>query len=202
MERVGIMGGTFNPPHIGHFIIAETVRQEISLDKIIFIPTGRIGYKDSSNVASAEHRCNMLNMVIHENPAFELSDIEIKNSRNYSYTANTLLALKDINKNRDYYFIVGADSLDYMDDWYKPEIIFSNCRVVCANRPGISALRLKSKKEELEREFGADITFVDIPQVGISSSLIRNRVAEGKSIKYLTDARIEEYILLNGLYRS
>ena len=196
------MGGTFNPPHIGHFIIAETVRQEISLDKIIFIPTGRIGYKDSSNVASAEHRCNMLNMVIHENPAFELSDIEIKNSRNYSYTANTLLALKDINKNRDYYFIVGADSLDYMDDWYKPEIIFSNCRVVCANRPGISALRLKSKKEELEREFGADITFVDIPQVGISSSLIRNRVAEGKSIKYLTDARIEEYILLNGLYRS
>lgn len=202
MERVGIMGGTFNPPHIGHFIIAETVRQEISLDKIIFIPTGRIGYKDSSNVASAEHRCNMLNMVIHENPAFELSDIEIKNSRNYSYTANTLLALKDINKNRDYYFIVGADSLDYMDDWYKPEIIFSNCRVVCANRPGISALRLKSKKEKLEREFGADITFVDIPQVGISSSLIRNRVAEGKSIKYLTDARIEEYILLNGLYRS
>ena len=196
------MGGTFNPPHIGHFIIAETVRQEISLDKIIFIPTGRIGYKDSSNVASAEHRCNMLNMVIHENPSFELSDIEIKNSRNYSYTANTLLALKDINKNRDYYFIVGADSLDYMDDWYKPEIIFSNCRVVCANRPGISALRLKSKKEELEREFGADITFVDIPQVGISSSLIRNRVAEGKSIKYLTDARIEEYILLNGLYRS
>lgn len=196
------MGGTFNPPHIGHFIIAETVRQEISLDKIIFIPTGRIGYKDSSNVASAEHRCNMLNMVIHENPAFELSDIEIKNSRNYSYTANTLLALKDINKNRDYYFIVGADSLDYMDDWYKPEIIFSNCRVVCANRPGISALRLKSKKEKLEREFGADITFVDIPQVGISSSLIRNRVAEGKSIKYLTDARIEEYILLNGLYRS
>ena len=196
------MGGTFNPPHIGHFIIAETVRQEISLDKIIFIPTGRIGYKDSSNVASAEHRCNMLNMVIHENPAFELSDIEIKNSRNYSYTANTLLALKDINKNRDDYFIVGADSLDYMDDWYKPEIIFSNCRVVCANRPGISALRLKSKKEELEREFGADITFVDIPQVGISSSLIRNRVAEGKSIKYLTDARIEEYILLNGLYRS
>ena len=193
------MGGTFNPPHIGHFIIAETVRQEISLDKIIFIPTGRIGYKDSSNVASAEHRCNMLNMVIHENPAFELSDIEIKNSRNYSYTANTLLALKDINKNRDYYFIVGADSLD---DWYKPEIIFSNCRVVCANRPGISALRLKSKKEKLEREFGADITFVDIPQVGISSSLIRNRVAEGKSIKYLTDARIEEYILLNGLYRS
>ncbi len=196
------MGGTFNPPHIGHFIIAETVRQEISLDKIIFIPTGRIGYKDSSNVASAEHRCNMLNMVIHENPAFELSDIEIKDSRNYSYTANTLLALKDINKNRDYYFIVGADSLDYMDDWYKPEIIFSNCRVVCANRPGISALRLKSKKEKLEREFGADITFVDIPQVGISSSLIRNRVAEGKSIKYLTDARIEEYILLNGLYRS
>ena len=196
------MGGTFNPPHIGHFIIAETVRQEMSLDKIIFIPTGRIGYKDSSNVASAEHRCNMLNMVIHENPAFELSDIEIKDSRNYSYTANTLLALKDINKNRDYYFIVGADSLDYMDDWYKPEIIFSNCRVVCANRPGISALRLKSKKEKLEREFGADITFVDIPQVGISSSLIRNRVAEGKSIKYLTDARIEEYILLNGLYRS
>ena len=196
------MGGTFNPPHIGHFIIAETVRQEMSLDKIIFIPTGRIGYKDASNVASAEHRCNMLNMVIHENPAFELSDIEIKDSRNYSYTANTLLALKDINKNRDYYFIVGADSLDYMDDWYKPEIIFSNCRVVCANRPGISALRLKSKKEKLEREFGADITFVDIPQVGISSSLIRNRVAEGKSIKYLTDARIEEYILLNGLYRS
>lgn len=143
----------------------------------------------------------MLNLVIRENPAFELSDIEIKNSKNYSYTANTLLALKDIDKNRDYYFIVGADSLDYMDDWYKPEIIFSNCRVVCANRPGISALRLKSKKEKLEREFGADITFVDIPQVGISSSLIRNRVAAGKSIKYLTDARIEEYILLNGLYR-
>lgn len=202
MERVGIMGGTFNPPHIGHFIIAETVRQEMSLDKIIFIPTGRIGYKDASNVASAEDRCCMLNLVIRENPAFELSDIEIKNSKNYSYTANTLLALKDIDKNRDYYFIVGADSLDYMDDWYKPEIIFSNCRVVCANRPGISALRLKSKKEKLEREFGADITFVDIPQVGISSSLIRNRVAAGKSIKYLTDARIEEYILLNGLYRS
>lgn len=195
------MGGTFNPPHIGHFIIAETVRQEMSLDKIIFIPTGRIGYKDASNVASAEDRCSMLNLVIRENPAFELSDIEIKNSKNYSYTANTLLALKDIDKNRDYYFIVGADSLDYMDDWYKPEVIFSNCRVVCANRPGISALRLKSKKEKLEREFGADITFVDIPQVGISSSLIRNRVAAGKSIKYLTDARIEEYILLNGLYR-
>ncbi len=199
-KKIGIMGGTFNPPHFGHFIIAQQCYEQLGLDKVLFIPTGKIVYKDMECDPGGMHRYNMLKPVIDANPHFELSDTEISQSEP-SYTANTLRKIKSGEySGSELYFIVGADSLDYMDKWYKPEVIFSLCTVAAAVRPGIDEDRTERKIAELTQRFSARIVRVLTPYVDVSSTRLREYLRQGRSIRYLTHDSVIEYINKNKLY--
>ena len=191
------MGGTFDPPHIGHLIMAECAKESLGLDVVIFIPTGDTKYKDKHT--SAEDRYNMVSLAISGRNGFLNSDIEIKRD-GYSFTADTIQELADIYADSQLYFIVGADSLDYMDKWKEPERIFSKCKIVAIERAGYHLDEMQNKAYELKNLFSADIIFVDMPRIDISSSYIRNNISKGKSVKYLLADNVIEYIQNKKLY--
>lgn len=130
-KRVGIMGGTFDPIHLGHLIMAENAYEAFELDEILFVPTG-VSYL-KSNVLDAKTRISMIGEAISDNPHFALSTIEVERD-GYSYSYETIKELQDANPNTDYFFIVGADSLMYMDKWKNPEQIFAKVPVLVAVR--------------------------------------------------------------------
>ncbi len=199
-KKIGIMGGTFDPPHFGHFVIAQAALEQLGLDKVVFIPNGNIVYKDASGEAQSRHRFNMLRAVIESNPDFELSDIEISRAGT-CYTADTLTQLKGGEyKDAELYFLVGADSLDYMEKWYSPDVIFGLCTVAAAERPGFEKSDIDKKISELTEAFGAKIERISIPLIGVSSTMLRRKLAAGESIRYLTHDSVIEYIKRHGLY--
>ena len=197
MKKIGIMGGSFDPPHIGHLLMAETVKEELELDFVIFIPTGKTGYKNKNT--SCENRFNMVSLAIANREGFINSDIEIKRD-GYTYTADTLNELNMSYADSQLYFIVGADSLDYMEKWKDPARVFEQCNVVAVNRKGYNDFIMKEKAEELYNKFSADITFVRMPTIDISSTDIRERIKSGKSVRYLVPDAVIEYIRENKLY--
>lgn len=199
VKKLGIMGGSFNPPHIGHFIMAESALGGLGLDKVMFIPTGRVVYKSESGRADGLHRYEMLKTVVKRNPGFCITDMEIAQDET-TYTANTLRRLSDALPDTKLYFIVGADSLDYMDKWYRPDVIFSLCTIAVMRRSVIAEDRLADKIRYLTAEFGADICTVDMPGIDVSSTEIRRRIKDGETIRYLCDDEVIEYINKNGLY--
>lgn len=197
MKRIGIMGGTFDPPHIGHLQMAQYAADKLSLEKVIFLPTGRIYYKTERT--SPEDRLCMTKLAISENPVFEVSDIETSCDV-YSYTANSLEKLKAMFLWAQLYFIVGADSLDYMESWKNPDKLFSLCTVVVVFRHGYTREQSLKKAEELKIRFGADIVFADMPRVDISSSEIRDRLRRGESVSGMVNEGVLEYIRQKNLY--
>ena len=198
-NKVGIMGGTFDPPHLGHLLSAEYTAEKLGLDRVIFIPTGLKAYKSADNAASAADRYAMTAAVTEENERFDISDIEIKNT-GINYTGDTLEKLHGIYLGTHFYFIVGADSLDYMDEWHEPEKIFRLCTVAAVGRPGFDTARILNKAEELKRRYGADIRYIDMPQIDISSTEIKNRVRLGRSVRYMIPDCVEKYIKQKQLY--
>ncbi len=198
-RKIGIMGGNFNPPHLAHLTAAECAARELGLDKVIFLPTGKISYKDSHENASAKDRLEMTRLAISQNPMFDISDIESV-SEEYSYTCFTLEKLKDLYKDVELYFIVGADSLDYMDRWKHPQMIFELSSVAVVDRLGFGAEKCLKKAEELKAKFGADIHFVEMPRVDISSSVIRERIASGQPVGDMLTDTVLDYIREKNLY--
>lgn len=197
--RIGIMGGTFDPPHIGHLISAEVAASALGLSKVIFIPTGPIVYKTRDKSADPSQRLEMTMLSVEDNNLFEISDIEVS-SNETTYTYKTLESLKETYKDEQLYFIVGADSLDYMERWKNPERIFELCSVAVVGRNGFTQEESKAKAEFLKVEFGADIVFVDMPEVDISSSDIKRRIENGDSVRYMVTEAVFEYINANLLY--
>ncbi len=199
-EKIGIMGGTFDPPHLGHLICAASVKDALNLDKIIFIPTGNFIYKDKSKTSAAK-RYMMTSLATEDNPFFEISDIETSVSE-CSYTYKTLEKLKNIYPEAVLYFIVGADSLDYMENWKCPELVFKRAEIACVGREGFETEDIVEKIKVLEKKFGGKIHYVEMPKISVSSTEIRNLVKEGRSIKYLVPKAVEEYIKVNKLYKD
>lgn len=197
--KIGIMGGTFNPPHLGHLISAEASLKQLSLDKVIFIPTGRISYKVISENVSAFDRYNMVKLIIKDNPLFEISDIETKKN-DFSYTFETLKSLKKIYKDAELYFLVGGDSLDYMDKWKMPEEIFSMCTVAVFSRDGFSIEAIEKKIKSLEDRFNAKILIIKRPDIDISSTDLRRKIREGDNVKQEVTEDVLKYIVQNNLY--
>lgn len=197
-EKIGIMGGTFDPPHLGHLILAECVIGALELDSVIFIPTGKKVYKGSS-AASDSDRMNMTAAAVGDNPKFSVSDIEILNSET-NYTSETLEKLHKINPEAEFYFIVGADSLDYMDEWHNPQKIFDLCTVAAVRREGFDYAAVRAKADFLKEKYNADIKCVQAPVIEVSSSQIRERVKGGRSIRYLVSEPVRRYIERNNLY--
>jgi len=194
MKRYGIFGGTFNPPHTAHLIHAESVREQMTLDKVIFIPSGKPPLK-SSNVIPAKHRLKMAQLAFGRDKNFEVSDIEIKNSGERSYTVDTLLKLKTLYKDEQVklYLIIGMDNLIDLPKWKNPGKLFSMTEVLVINRPGFY---IKDAPEEFVRK----VIYVPVPSIEISSTGIRKMVKEMRSIKYLVTEEVKNYIYQNKLY--
>jgi len=197
MKRIGIFGGTFNPPHIAHSIIAEDIMEQFTLDKIIFIPSGVPPLKDESVIISANHRLNMARIAFGNNSYFEVSDIEINNSPGKSYTVDTLLRLKESYKKDEVklYLIIGIDNLIDFPKWKNPEKLFLLSEVIVVNRPFYTV-------QEVKPEYSSKVTFAKVPSLEISSVIIRGLVKNKKSIKYLVHPEVEKYIFENKLYLS
>ena len=195
MKRYGIFGGTFNPPHIGHSIFAENVREQLHLDKIIFIPSGIPPLKDGKEIIAAKHRLHMANIAFGKDKNFEVSYIEIKETTEKSYTINTLIKLKELYQD-DYvklFLILGIDNLISFPKWKEPEKLFSLSEVVIINRPGYDL-------KNADSEYSKKVKFINVPDLDISSSMIRDYIAHKKSIKYLVLPEVEKYIKENNLY--
>jgi len=192
MKKYGIFGGTFNPPHIGHSILADYVREELLLDKIIFIPSGNPPLKDS---ISTEHRLNMSKLAFGNDENFEISEIESENIEKKTYTVDTLQKLNEKYKDEDVqlYLIIGMDKLNELPKWKEPEKLFELAKVIVINRPDNSVSNAKP-------EFRERAEVINTPELEISSSEIRKRIYENKSVKYLLNEKVLEYIKKNNLY--
>jgi len=192
--KIGIFGGTFNPPHYGHLIVAEFIREEVGLDKIIFIPCSIPPHKQNneylSQIASPEHRFEMVKLAITGNKFFEVSDIEI-NRGGVSYTIDTVNYFVSNFPEEKFYLLIGADQFAEFHTWRKPDEIVQKVNLIVFNRPGFVIPKT---------EFSKFATFITIPNIEISASTIRKRIRHGKSIKYLVPPAVEEYIFANKLY--
>ena len=199
-KKVGIIGGTFNPIHLGHLILAEYAYDEYQLDEILFIPTGISYFKDPNTVLDKKMRITLTGEAIEDNPHFALSTIETDRPGN-SYTYETLEELRRKNPDVRYYLIIGADSLFQIDSWKEPDIIMKNAIILAASRNDQGIELLKEKADELMKKFHSEIHILTCPMIDISSTDIRNRIKEGKSIKYLVKEQTENYIKKYQLYQ-
>lgn len=192
--NAGVLGGTFDPIHIGHLLLGEAAREELLLDKVIFIPAGNQWRKEQvdRDIAPAEHRLGMVRLAIAGNPAFEASAIEIERE-GPSYSVDTLAALRGEMPDARLWFIVGADALADMPNWYESERIFELASVCVAGRPG---------EDERTTAFRDRVTWLEMPEIEISSTAIRERVKSGRSVRYMVPDGVRDYISEHGLYRA
>ena len=195
-KQVGIMGGTFDPIHNGHLTLAQKAYEQFSLDKILFMPSGNSYMK--KNVLDAQRRAHMVGIAIKDNPAFELSLIEVQRSGN-TYTSDTLEILKTNNPDTHYYFIIGADSLFQIESWKYPKRIFDLATLICAVRDDYNMDAIKEKAKSLSKS-GAEIVFLDMPKIEISSSNIREWVRHNMPISEYVPLEIAKYIKEEHLY--
>ena len=194
MRKVGIMGGTFDPIHIGHLIIAEKAREQFHLDEVLFIPSGTPYMKNVDEVLPGPIRTEMTSLAIEENPLFSVSTIEIEKEGS-TYTYETLETLHEKNPNTEYYFILGADSLFAMENWKNPEKIFADCHILAALRNDKNIEEMETQAAYLKEKFNADISLIKTGNIEISSSMIRELVKEGHSIRYLVADAVYDYII-------
>ncbi|MGM0500005.1 MAG: nicotinate-nucleotide adenylyltransferase [Bacillota bacterium] len=197
-KSVAIFGGTFDPPHLGHFILAEQLKNNFGLTEIIFMPTGKPPHKKDKVISPNEDRLNMLKLAVEENDFFSLSDWEIQNE-GYSYTAKTLEQFVPQIDADEIFFIIGADSLAEIFKWKKPEYLLSEGKFIVFNRPGYDLKEITSQKK-YKAYLDNIITYQGL-NIEISSSFIRDEFKKGNSIRYLTLDKIEQYIEENNLYR-
>lgn len=199
--KVGIIGGSFDPIHLGHLAMAEYLRELKNLEKIVFIPTGNAPHKTYESLA--EQRLEMVKLAIEDNKYFSFCQIEVLNETT-SYTAETLKTLKKNWPEADFNFIIGTDNLFSIEKWYKIEELGKLTSILVSNRiykDGISIEEIMEKSRCLEDKYNMKIDIVNSPVFEISSSDIRQRIKNGKSIKYLLPKKVEDYIRNHGLYK-
>lgn len=192
--KIGIFGGSFDPPHLGHLIVAEHVRVHLGLDRILFVPAATAPHKLGREVTDAGHRLRMLERALFSNPDFQVSDEEAVRG-GVSYTIETLAALRTRHPGAELFLMIGADNALEFDSWKDPGGIRSSARIVVMHRPGVK-LDLKRLRRNIP-----DALVVDVPAIDIASRIIRKRVAEGVTIRYLVPDGVLEYIREHGLYR-
>ncbi len=198
MRKIGLMGGTFNPVHIGHLILAEQARTEWRLDSVWFLPNGIPPHKGLANNTSKDSRVAMLSLAIASNPDFELCTIELDDVKK-SYSYETVRELKAMYPGDDFYFIMGEDSLISIGQWMAYELFLSEIKVLAMKRHGGEASFLMEKVTELNSR-GYEVHALDAPAFEISSSEIRKRIVSGKSIRYMVPDQVWSYIQETGLY--
>ena len=198
-KKIGIMGGTFNPIHLGHLLLAERAYHQFKLDKVLVMPTKNTYYKKMPDNVTEEQRIEMIKLAIEDNDHFELSLEEI-NREGITYTYETLLNLTRDNPDCDYYFIMGADSLYHIESWYMVEEIFKMATILVAARGVGTSSVLDSQIEYVQNKFDAVIEKLYAPIMEISSNDIRKRVQNGDSIRYLLPQSVIRYIEEHHIY--
>lgn len=198
--KIGIFGGTFDPIHVGHLLLAEQARETGELDRVVFMPAHVSPFKIGTSMETGEQRYEMVSLAIAGNPYFTISDLEVK-AAEVSYTVNTLKQCRAIyGEDAELCLILGTDAFLDMDRWYMAEEILKEYPILVGNRPGRREMELIDTIWRFKERFGSRVVRVDMPRQDISSTDIRQRVAEGKSIKYLVPGAVEEYILTEKLY--
>lgn len=200
-KKIGVMGGTFNPIHTGHLLLAQWAMEEAGLDGIIFMPTGHSYMKATNEVLTGSERLAMTRLAISGQDCFLCSDLEVSREGN-TYTYETLESLQNRYPQAQLYFIVGADCLFTIGNWYHPERIFRRCILLAASRSGMPMDKLEEKRRELEAAYEAEILLMAFPNIEISSTDIRERCRQGRSIRYLVPDNVREYIDRHQYYRG
>ncbi|UCG83243.1 MAG: nicotinate-nucleotide adenylyltransferase [Dehalococcoidia bacterium] len=197
--KVGVLGGTFDPVHLGHLIVAEDVRQKLGLQEVLLIPAGQPSLKESRSISEAEHRLEMVILATASNPYLNVSTIEIERP-GPSYSVDTIIELKaGMGAGTKIYFIAGYDTLADLHHWKDPRRLVEMCQVVAVARPGHNKLDMRPLGTDV-RSASDRIMKVQVPQIDISATGIRQRVARGLSIRYLVPEAVEDYIMANNLY--
>lgn len=186
MRRIGILGGTFDPPHIGHLIIAEEVRIALQLEEIWFIPTHVPPHKQST-ITSSKDRLNMLKCATADNPAFKVKDLEMNRSGK-SYTYDTMAILKKENEQTDFYFIIGGDMVEYLPHWHRIDDLLKL----------VTFVGIKRNTFQLETDY--PIIEIDVPIIDVSATFIRDRLKQKKSVNYFIQPSVYSYIKKERLY--
>ncbi|AYM03434.1 nicotinate-nucleotide adenylyltransferase [Levilactobacillus yiduensis] len=188
-RRIGILGGTFNPPHLGHLVIADQVATQLGLDKVLFMPDAEPPHVDRKLTISAKDRVAMVKAAIKDNPRFDLELTEVaRGGRSYSY--DTMLQLTQAHPENQYYFIIGGDMVAYLPKWYRIDELVKLVQFVGVCRQGFN------------RESPYPVLWVDVPQIGISSTMVRDQVRRGQSVRYLVPTMVDLYIKEHLLYRD
>lgn len=189
MRRIGLLGGTFNPIHLGHLVLAEAAREHLRLDEVWFLPVAEPPLKDEPALAPARHRLRMVQLAAEGHPVFRACDLEIRRGGK-SYTVETLRALTArYGARHQYWFLVGSDACRHLRAWREWRTLLRLCRLVIAVRPGFRLTQVPAGAQTL-----------DIPLLDISSTDIRRRVALGRSIRFLVPERVRAYITRHRLY--
>lgn len=201
MKKFGIMGGTFDPIHFGHLVIANEVLSKYKLNKIIFVPTGTPPHKPSIGITSSYHRYMMTQFATMTNPRFDVSDIEVSKSE-VSYTVDTIRKFYEMYPGTKFYFITGTDAVLELPTWKDTEGILQLCTFIAVNRPGYVTDNLEERIKKIAKEYNGEIFILNAPQLKISSTDIRKRIFTQRPIKYLLPETVEQYIIKNNLYRE
>ena len=201
--RIGIFGGSFDPIHQGHLILAENCREQASLDLVLFIPCATSPHKADGASSTDRQRCEMVELAIAGHESFRLSKIELERG-GISYTVDTLANLKEQHPDDELFLMMGDDSLESFDGWHEPQRICELAVPLVANRPGSGEIDLSvlKKHASAERYQQACDATVDSPMIEISSSVIQSRIVANQSIRYLLPRGVERYIESQSVYAA
>jgi len=191
---IGLFGGSFNPPHVAHLIVAEVVRDQFDLSEVWWIPNATPPHKPGDELVAVEHRLEMTRRVAESNPHFRVCDLEVQRE-GVSYTVETLRVLQDQHPDTDFALIIGSDSLDHFAEWHRPDEIAERVPLIVYKRPGtIEAVA--------EPRFANHVRYVAAPVMEVSGTEIRARRRAGRSIRYLVPDAVRTYIETHDLYRG
>ena len=199
--NIGVFGGTFDPIHNGHLIVAEETRARLNLAEVLFVPAGQPWLRMNSPISAVEHRLQMVRLAIGDKPCFTLSTVEVERA-GPSYTVDTIAELKgQLQVKGELFFILGWDSLAELPKWREPSRLIKMCYLVAVPRPGYSPPDLKFMEATVPG-LAQRVILLDTPEVDISASGIRKRAAQGLSISHLVPEPVERYIREHGLYTT
>jgi nicotinate-nucleotide adenylyltransferase len=188
MERIGILGGTFDPPHLGHFMIANEVFHELMLDKIIFLPAWIPPHKENIKIMDPDVRLQLLKLVIKDIPYFQVDETEIESQGKLKFTYDTIKVLKKKYQECELFFIIGADQVEKLDTWYNIDKLMNEVNFIGVNRKNYS------------NKTNYEIKLLELPILDISSSLIKDRLNSGRDVRFLLPEPIYKYIKENRIY--
>jgi nicotinate-nucleotide adenylyltransferase len=199
MGHIGILGGTFNPPHMGHLVMAQEALDQLDLDRVVLMPVAVPPHKEAAEDPGAAARVELCRLAVAGDERLDVSTLEVERG-GASFTVDTLRELHDLEPEHDLTFIVGGDMAQSLPAWREPEAILRLARLAVAEREGVRREDIARRLDPLHD--GDRVVFFDMPRIDVSSSSIRRRVAEGRPIRYLVPDAVAEAVAERGLYRQ